>query len=63
MILKRKDRPRGAIGNRLATESGEDYLVCIFELVSTKGYAHGPNGAWLSRKAILSEIDKSLKRP
>jgi aryl-alcohol dehydrogenase-like predicted oxidoreductase len=22
----------------------------------------GPNGAWVSRKAILSEIDKSLKR-
>ena len=39
MILKRKDRHHGAIGDRLATESGEDYLVCIFELVSTKGYA------------------------
>jgi Mn-dependent DtxR family transcriptional regulator len=39
MILKRKDRYHGASGNRLSTESGEDYLVCILELVDTKGYA------------------------
>jgi Mn-dependent DtxR family transcriptional regulator len=39
MILKRKDRHHGAVGERLATESGKDYLVCIYELVSTKGYA------------------------
>jgi Mn-dependent DtxR family transcriptional regulator len=34
-----KDRDRRLRGDQRSTESGEDYLVCIFELIEEKGYA------------------------
>jgi Mn-dependent DtxR family transcriptional regulator len=37
--LEYKDRHRSVGGDNRSTESGEDYLVCIFELIEEKGYA------------------------
>ena len=34
-----KDRHRSVGGDDRSTESGEDYLICIFELIEEKGYA------------------------
>jgi Mn-dependent DtxR family transcriptional regulator len=37
--LQCRDRSQGVGGDNRSTESGEDYLVCIFELIQEKGYA------------------------
>ena len=34
-----RDRHHGLGGDDRSTESGEDYLACIFELIEEKGYA------------------------
>ena len=43
--LEYKDRHRSVGGGDRSTESGEDYLVCIFELIEEKGYARVANVA------------------
>jgi Mn-dependent DtxR family transcriptional regulator len=43
--LEYKDRHRSVRGDNRSTESGEDYLVCIFELIEEKGYARVANVA------------------
>ena len=37
--LECRDRHQGLGGDERSTESGEDYLACIFELLEKKGYA------------------------
>jgi Mn-dependent DtxR family transcriptional regulator len=37
--LECRDRHQGLGGDGRSTESGEDYLACIFELLEKKGYA------------------------
>jgi Mn-dependent DtxR family transcriptional regulator len=39
MSLECRDRHHGLGGDDRSTESGEDYLACIFELMEEKGYA------------------------
>ena len=34
-----KDRSRRLRGDEQSTETGEDYLACIFALIEEKGYA------------------------
>ena len=43
--LESKDHHRSVGGDDRSTESGEDYLVCIFELIEEKGYARVANVA------------------
>jgi Mn-dependent DtxR family transcriptional regulator len=43
--LEYRDRHRSVGGDDRSTESGEDYLVCIFELIEAKGYARVANVA------------------
>ena len=43
--LEYRDRHRSVGGDDRSTESGEDYLVCIFELIEEKGYARVANVA------------------
>jgi Mn-dependent DtxR family transcriptional regulator len=43
--LEYKDRHQSVGGDNRSTESGEDYLVCIFELIEEKGYARVANVA------------------
>jgi Mn-dependent DtxR family transcriptional regulator len=43
--LEYRDRHRSIGGDDRSTESGEDYLVCIFELIEAKGYARVANVA------------------
>jgi Mn-dependent DtxR family transcriptional regulator len=45
MLSRCKDWYHGVNRNRSTTESGEDYLVCILELMNTKGYARVANVA------------------
>ena len=53
-------RSEEILGNALKDFTNRDEVI-----IATKVYSRmrdGPNGAGLSRKAILSEIDNSLKR-
>jgi Mn-dependent DtxR family transcriptional regulator len=43
--LEYRDRHRSVGGDDRSTESGEGYLVCIFELIEAKGYARVANVA------------------
>ena len=43
--LEYEDRRRSVGADDRSTESREDYLVCIFELIEEKGYARVANVA------------------